>query len=101
MTAARGGARYRGFPTRSCTSWQRMEASRWPQSRTPGDGPAIGCDALDCAGEKLVFDAIARRIDQVGPGRAYPNERSDSAVTPTMDWAMVARLESDPWGRRR
>jgi hypothetical protein len=49
-----------------------------------------------CAVEKLVFDAIVRRIDQVGPGRAYPNERSDSAVTPTMDWAMVGRHESDP-----
>jgi len=48
-----------------------------------------------CAGEKLVFDAIGRRIDEVGPRPAYANERSDSAVTPTMDWAMVARLESD------
>jgi hypothetical protein len=48
-----------------------------------------------CAGEKLVLDTIARRIDEVGPRAAYPNERSDSAVTPTMDWAMVARRESD------
>src|SRR5580658_2897953 len=45
-----------------------------------------------CAGEKLVFDAIARRIDQVGPGRAYPNERSDSAVTPTILGAVVGAL---------
>jgi hypothetical protein len=51
---------------------------------------------LGCAGEKLVFDAIARRIDELGPRPAYPNEGSDSAVTPTMDWAMVARRESDP-----
>ena len=49
-----------------------------------------------CAGEKLVFEAIARRIDEVGPRPAYANERSDSAVTPTMDWAMVARRDSDP-----
>jgi hypothetical protein len=51
---------------------------------------------MTCAGEKLVFDAIARRIDELGPRPAYPNEGSDSAVTPTMDWAMVARRESDP-----
>jgi hypothetical protein len=53
-------------------------------------------DTLPCAVEKLVFDAVVRRIDEVGPGGAYPNERSDSAVTPTMDWAMVGRHESDP-----
>jgi hypothetical protein len=59
-------------------------------------GPRFSRRKRSCAVEKLVFDAIVRRIDQVGPGRAYPNERSDSAVTPTMDWAMVGRHESDP-----
>jgi hypothetical protein len=43
-------------------------------------------------------DGDGRRKEPLHPGPAYPNERSDSAVTPTLDWAMVARRESDSGG---
>ena len=58
------------------------EAVNVEAPRTPTDLMAFLLECIPevlepvcCAVEKPVFDAIVRRIDQVGPGRAYPNER--------------------------
>src|SRR5580658_5497474 len=48
------------------------------------------CSTARCGGEKVVSDANPTRIAEKDRRPGYPNGPSDSAVTPTMDWATVA-----------